>query len=763
MASFVRNDFGGGRGRSFGGRGSGRGSGARENLIQDPTQFGGRGFGGSFSGRGNGQGFGARKDGDTSKVMNESKPKPTKEQRKEGRRKAQSAAVEHKMDSDEAYFWNCVQNSRGKSDQHTPSAQVLYAKQGASGIDFKQYDNIPVERSGPNSAHVPALGNFSLLAGVLPNFLHANLTRTDRMGYSVPTPIQKHCVPLSLSGAFDVMACAQTGSGKTVAFLVPLIAAIVQQPIKATTGGWRTPAKPSALIVAPTRELAIQIELEAQKLTYSSNLRTRVCYGGVPSREQLLQLASGVDILVATPGRLNDFLDRELISLECVRFFVLDEADRMLDMGFEPQIRQICDRYNLPAAVNRRTLMFSATFPDNMQKIAQKYMRQYVFVAVGRVGSTIESITQKLVKAARNDKRLKLELLVNLPQFTTARNGRFPKSIVFVQKKHNANWVCNELCKAHRGLRAESIHGDRSQSQREAALNAFREGRIDVLVATDVAARGLDVADVVLVVQFDLPVSKEDFDSYVHRIGRTGRAGNRGTAVAFYVPGDDAKNGENGALWEPLHTLLREAHQELPSWFMDCRPAGGRGSVGNSAATGKQPQRDVRGFAAFQDEPQTRATEQATRSVKSTPSPEPAQLTQRTERPSRKREQQAQQQEPAPVAITQPAPEVKTARERPSRKREQQAQQQEPAPVAITQPAPEVKTARERPSRKREQQAQQQEPAPVAVRVPTASDFVPASVRSQQASGKDETRNSVRGTNGGRGGRGKGREVREAL
>jgi len=462
----------------------------------------------------------------------DAKAKPAK---KAGKRSAQLDAVEKKMDADENYFWKCVGDVRRPGGgARVPTAQELFARQGASGIDFKQYDSIPVERSGPNSSHVPALNNFKLLANILPPFLHANLTDEDRMGYTVPTPIQKHCVPLSLSGAFDVMACAQTGSGKTVAFLVPLISSIVLEPRRegASPGGMRTPAKPLALVIAPTRELAIQIELEAQKLTFGSKLKTICVYGGAPTREQLHLLAAGVDILVATPGRLNDFLQREVVSLECVRFLCLDEADRMLDMGFEPQIRQICDRYNLPAASNRRTLMFSATFPDNMQKMAQKYMREYVFVAVGRVGSTIESITQKLVKAQRNDKHLKLDLLLPLLAPPPAAKGRgaagtgagagVPKTIVFTQKKRNASWVCNEIKKQLPGVRAEAIHGDKSQSQREAALHLFRDGRIDVLVATDVAARGLDVADVALVVQFDLPVSKEDFDSYVHRIGRTG-------------------------------------------------------------------------------------------------------------------------------------------------------------------------------------------------------------------------------------------------
>ena len=571
MASFMSSGRGGGKGGGGGAGGGGRG---------------GRGVGGAAGGRGGGGGS--------------SKPPATREERKGGRRNAQLQAMEKKGDADEDFFWRCVQNhARDSASIRQPTAQELFAKQGASGIDFSQYDSIPVSRSGPDSAKILALDSFRLLSGVLPPFLNLNLTGADRMGYNTPTPIQRHCVPLSLSGEFDVMACAQTGSGKTVAFLVPLIAAIVALPtVPIAQRAKRTPAQPFALVIAPTRELAIQIELEAQKLTHGSKLRTFCVYGGAASRDQLKVLAGGVDVLIATPGRLDDFLGRDFISLEQVHFLVLDEADRMLDMGFEPQIRKICDRYNLPAAASRRTLMFSATFPDAMQKIAQNYMRKYVFVAVGRIGSTIESITQKLVRVPRNDKKHKLDLLnqiLSAPQFA---GQRFPKTIVFTQKKHVAQWVKTQIIKERAGLRAEAIHGDRTQGQREAALDAFRESRIDVLVATDVAARGLDVADVQLVVQFDLPVSKEDFDSYIHRIGRTGRAGNRGTAIAFYVPGDDAKGGENGALWPALHKLLTESHQEIPDWFMQCRPShgGGDGGRGGGKTGGvSAPQRDTRG------------------------------------------------------------------------------------------------------------------------------------------------------------------------
>ena len=308
----------------------------------------------------------------------------------------------------------------GTTSHRQHSQHELFHKQESSGINFQQYDSIPVSRSGPDSADIPQVENFIDLRSKLPVFLSANLTSPDRMNYTTPTPIQRHCVPLSLSGRYDVMACAQTGSGKTVAFLVPLIAHIVTQSTSAVgdsskkrgsavVGNTRiTPAAPFAVVIAPTRELAIQIELEAHKLTFSSNLTVVCVYGGASTRSQLALLAQGVDILVGTPGRMNDFLGQSIITMARTKFLVLDEADRMLDMGFEPQIRRICEQYDLPPAHARRTLMFSATFVDDVQRIAQKYMRTYVFVAVGQVGSTIESITQRIILAPANDKKTRI-------------------------------------------------------------------------------------------------------------------------------------------------------------------------------------------------------------------------------------------------------------------------------------------------------------------------------------------------------------------
>jgi len=270
----------------------------------------------------------------------------------------------------------------------------------------------------------------------------------------------------------------------------------------------------------------------------------------------------------------------------------------MLDMGFEPQIRRLVQRCDMPPKEARQTFLFSATFAPEIQQLAKEFLRPYVWIAVGRVGSTTDSIEQRIVQATP-DKRKKLHLVVQALQ-----SGPKGRTLIFVQKKRSATWVKKMLQKGgpddgekwemFEPIKAEDIHGDRSQSQREAALASFRAGTCRVLVATDVAARGLDIGGVEHVINMDLPTAKDDFDSYVHRIGRTGRAGHTGLATSLYVPGEDDPKAKNGKIGAALLTLLTEAEQEIPSWFAalpECRKGGGKGE--------KVPKvYDVRGGAA---------------------------------------------------------------------------------------------------------------------------------------------------------------------
>jgi len=337
----------------------------------------------------------------------------------------------------------------------------------------------------------------------------------------------------------------------------------------------------------------LQIDLEIEKLTFgapppcipssSSKAITTVttaarwsacCYGGATARPQLEALASGVEILVATPGRLADFLDRDLVSLSNCKFLVLDEADRMLDMGFEPQLRKIVEESDMPARTEgRQTLLFSATFPKALRVIAEKsYLRpNFARVAVGKVGASNKSVEQRLVRIdGEGSKRDKLNMLLGILRQqksggdATGDVQQQKPTIVFTNKKHVANWITKQLTQS--SVRCSQIHGDRTQGQRENALQKFRDGKVDVLVATDAVSRGIDIDNVAHVIQFDLPFGVKEFESYTHRIGRTGRAGKTGIATAFYVPGFQAKVG-NGELWSLIKGSFDESGMALPEWF----------------------------------------------------------------------------------------------------------------------------------------------------------------------------------------------------
>jgi len=396
------------------------------------------------------------------------------------------------------------------------------------------------------------------------------------MRYNKPTPIQAHAIPVALSER-DVMCCAQTGSGKTCAFLLPVVSELSQAGRSRSERFTGTASSPEVVVLAPTRELASQIHLEALKLTFSSQIVSVVVYGGVSARDQLQGLARGADIVVATPGRLQDFFNREIvISFSKIRFLILDEADRMLDMGFEPQIRGLVEHSDMPGPGDRRTFMFSATFPTQMQHLASSFMEDYVWIAVGRVGSTLAAIEQRLILASPN-KWQKLDTLCDIIE-----EGQ--RTLVFVRTKRNAHWVARELRKSHSS--SAEIHGDRTQEQRENALNRFRTGNVQVLVATNVAARGLDIAGVDHVVNFDLATNQDEFDSYVHRIGRTGRAGHKGLATSFYVPGYQTNSG-CGKIAGDLLRILRETNQDVPQWFLNLPEVPNDGTISTSSSRRK--------------------------------------------------------------------------------------------------------------------------------------------------------------------------------
>ncbi|GJN25181.1 hypothetical protein PR202_gb12975 [Eleusine coracana subsp. coracana] len=336
-------------------------------------------------------------------------------------------------------------------------------------------------------------------------------------------------------------------------------------------GGMRT-AYPLALILSPTRELSMQIHEEARKFSYQTGVRVVVAYGGAPITQQLRDLERGVDILVATPGRLVDLLERARVSLQSIRYLALDEADRMLDMGFEPQVRRIVEQMDMPPPGARQTMLFSATFPKEIQRMASDFLENYIFLAVGRVGSSTELIVQRIEFVQEADKRSHLMDLLHAQRDT----GKQTLTLVFVETKRGADSLESWLCM--NGFPATSIHGDRNQQEREYALRTFKSGKTPILVATDVAARGLDIPHVAHVVNFDLP---NDIDDYVHRIGRTGRAGKSGLATAFF-------NENNSNMARPLAELMQESNQEVPAWLSRyaARPSYGGGGGRNRRSGG---------------------------------------------------------------------------------------------------------------------------------------------------------------------------------
>ncbi|RLM58545.1 putative DEAD-box ATP-dependent RNA helicase family protein [Panicum miliaceum] len=437
-----------------------------------------------------------------------------------------------------------------------------------TGINFDAYEDIPVETSGRDVP--PPVATFAEID--LGAALNDNIRRCR---YVRPTPVQRHAIPISLAGR-DLMACAQTGSGKTAAFCFPIISGIMRgppagRPQRGGGMGMRT-AYPSALILSPTRELSMQIHEEARKFSYQTGVRVVVAYGGAPITQQLRDLERGVDILVATPGRLVDLLERARVSLQSIRYLALDEADRMLDMGFEPQVRRIVQQMDMPPPGVRQTMLFSATFPKEIQRMASDFLENYIFLAVGRVGSSTELIVQRIEFVQEADKRSHLMDLLHAQRDT----GKQTLTLVFVETKRGADSLESWLCM--NGFPATSIHGDRNQQEREYALRSFKSGQTPILVATDVAARGLDIPHVAHVVNFDLP---NDIDDYVHRIGRTGRAGKSGLATAFF-------NDNNSSMAKSLAELMQESNQEVPAWLSRyaARPSYGGGGGRNRRSGG---------------------------------------------------------------------------------------------------------------------------------------------------------------------------------
>jgi len=369
----------------------------------------------------------------------------------------------------------------------------------------------------------------------------------ERMQFTTPTPIQAQAIPLALQGK-DILGTAQTGTGKTGAFGIPLVAQLMQSP------------RGSALVLTPTRELAVQVlDMLKKLISHNSGIKTALLIGGESMGKQFQQLKARPRLIVGTPGRINDHLSRGTLMLRDAGFLVLDESDRMLDMGFGIQLEKII-KY-LPQ--QRQTLMFSATLPDNIIKMSQKYLNDPVRISVGSTTAPIAKIKQETVRLAEPEKYARL---------TSELDAREGSIIVFVKTKWGAERLADKLSRQER--QADSIHGDLSQGRRDKVIQSFRNRKCRILVATDIAARGLDIPHVAHVINYDLPQCPED---YIHRIGRTGRAGAEGQAVNLITPADGAK-------WKAILRLLDpEAAKKEPHHAADKKPSKNRGNKGGKS------------------------------------------------------------------------------------------------------------------------------------------------------------------------------------
>jgi ATP-dependent RNA helicase RhlE len=346
-------------------------------------------------------------------------------------------------------------------------------------------------------------------------------------GYEMPTPIQQQAIPIIMEGT-DLVGCAQTGTGKTAAFAIPII-----NYLHRLVGSSAKKKHIRTLVVTPTRELAIQIDESFNTYGKYTNIRSMVVFGGVSQVPQVDQLKKGIDILIATPGRLLDLHKQGFIDLDHLHFLVLDEADQMLDMGFINDVKKIVKL----TPDNRQTLLFSATMPMAIRELADTFLTKPKYVSVTPVSSTAENVNQKVYFVGKEDKRKLLYHII--------RNDKIENVLVFTRTKHGADNVVKALKKNN--VTAEAIHGDKSQNARQRVFDAFKNKEISVLVATDIAARGIDIESLPYVINFDIPNISE---TYVHRIGRTGRAGNSGLAISFCAKDEQP-------YWKDIEKLIR--------------------------------------------------------------------------------------------------------------------------------------------------------------------------------------------------------------
>lgn len=449
--------------------------------------------------------------------------------------------------------------------------------------------------------------NISTKGGGIPNPMRSwdesNLPKRlrdiiDQVGYTDPSAIQRAAIPIAMQSR-DLIGVAVTGSGKTAAFLLPLLVYISELP-RLDEFEWRRNDGPYAIILAPTRELAQQIELEAKKFSTPLGFNVVSIVGGHSLEEQAYSLRNGAEIIIATPGRLVDCLERRILVLTQCCYVIMDEADRMIDLGFEEPVNKILDA--LPVANEkpdteeaenaqsmsqhiggkdryRQTMMYTATMPSAVERIARKYLRRPAIITIGNIGEAVDTVEQRVEFVSGEDKRKK-----RLGEILASREFR-PPIIVFVNIKRNCDAVARDI--KNMGFSSVTLHGSKTQEQREAALASVRNGNTDVLVATDLAGRGIDVPDVSLVVNFNMA---NNIESYTHRVGRTGRAGKSGVAISFLG------NEDTDVMYDLKHMLMKSAISRVPDELRKHEAAQSKPTRGASGAAGQKKIEESSGF-----------------------------------------------------------------------------------------------------------------------------------------------------------------------
>eukprot|EP00931_Biecheleriopsis_adriatica_P032488 TRINITY_DN18959_c0_g1_i1.p1 TRINITY_DN18959_c0_g1~~TRINITY_DN18959_c0_g1_i1.p1 ORF type:complete len:887 (+),score=213.07 TRINITY_DN18959_c0_g1_i1:38-2698(+) len=463
------------------------------------------------------------------------------------------------------------------------------------GEDFNLYDHVACTITGPKSDAIPQMNSFEQLftdfKGAIPEQLENNIRRCR---FIKPTPVQKYAIPIGLAGR-DVMCCAQTGSGKTAAYLVPMLASMIKgaRGTGAMTVPFEGPCTPDTLIMSPTRELCLQIYDDTLKFCHDTAFRCVRVYGQEAVKQQINEIARGADVCVATPGRLLDFASAGILSLASINCLVLDEADRMLEMGLEHSMRELVEKMDMPPKDSRQTMMFSATFPETIQKLAQDYLYEHLFVTVGAIGSATATVAQIMQLVKKDEKPEKLTALID--DWMKQRKPE-QRMLIFTNSKTQAKGLDEKLWDQN-VANTGALHGDLPQAEREKNLALFRDGKIDVMVATDVASRGLDISGVSHVVNYDLPF---DISVYVQRIGRTGRIGHRGTAMTFIAQDKDNNFIDREEVLKELPGIMRGAPNTIvPDWLEDKVAEINKGKWDTSQNDDQQDKTDARSWAPW--------------------------------------------------------------------------------------------------------------------------------------------------------------------